>query len=143
MFPFFPHFPTLWIFKPGNGPDRPKWGKFMGLWIKMGSNSIYTPLVSLHTPLLSTPQIKLFTPHFITKHSHPTLLTPHTRTQPASSVLFPQTHPPLCYPKLILEPSNPEIQPREEPSLHPPHPNPSSALFTKTHPTTPNDKNIK
>ena len=102
------------------------------------SNSIYTPLVSLHTSLLRTPQIRLFTPHSITKHSHPTLLTPHTRTQPPSSTLFPpnpssplltkthpetpksgdstkrRTQPPSSAPKPILSfvPKNPSDNPQ-------------------------------
>ena len=65
------------------------------------SSSIHTPLISLRTPLLNTPQNKLFTPHSFKQHSHPTLHTPH---------LFPQTYPPRFLPKNDLRTLNPEIQ---------------------------------
>ena len=99
------------------------------------SNSIYTPLISLRTPLLITPQNKLFTPHSFKQHSHPTLHIPHN----PASIWFVPPKPilPVFLPKNHPRTPNPEIQ--QEPSLQPPSsaPNPILPLLPKTHPTTP------
>ena len=64
------------------------------------SSSIHTPLISLRTPLLNTPLYYLFTPHSITKFSHPNPIDTLDFVPPN-----PQTHPPHFLPK-----QNPKIR---------------------------------
>ena len=85
------------------------------------SSSICTPLLSLHTTLLSTPLYYLFTPHSITKFSHPTLSTP----------------PRLCSPKPILLISYPKQNPQIRRTDHPPHPNPENPRSSAPKPRQP------
>ena len=93
------------------------------------SSSIHTPLISLRTPLLITPQNKLFTSHSFKQHSHPTLHTPHN----PASIQFVPPKPilPVFYLKTIREPQIRRFNKNLASSLHPPHPTPSSLCYPK------------
>ena len=89
------------------------------------SSSIHTPLISLSTPFLNTPLYYLFTPHSITKISHPNPIDTPRLSTPLGFVLpNPQTPKPILilpisYQKKPPNPENrPSSAPREPAILH-------------------------
>ena len=87
------------------------------------SSSIHTPLISLSTPFLNTPLYYLFTPHSITKISHPNPIdTPRLSTPLGFVPPNPQTHPPHFIPKQTPKSGEPTIL-RTQRTSDPPHRN--------------------